>query len=76
VKQHPAERAARMTPAPRPLRLKNVAMSTSLPPGAAALVDDLVGTFVGNRRAEVLRFIVTSWLVEHAAKIPTIETTR
>lgn len=37
----------------------------TLPPGALALVDDLVGSFLGANRSEVLRFIVISWLTEH-----------
>jgi hypothetical protein len=55
--------------APRPLRLKSEALSTSVPPGAAALVDSLVGTFYGSTRSEVLRFIVVSWITEHHATV-------
>jgi hypothetical protein len=40
-------------------------MGTTLPPGAQALVDSLVGTFIGGNRSEVLRFIVVSWLSDH-----------
>lgn len=55
--------------APRTLRLKSEALSTSVPPGAAALVDSLVGTFYGSTRSEVLRFIVVSWITEHHAAV-------
>lgn len=54
------------TPAPKRLRLKNLQASTTLPPGAHALVDDLVGTFIGSTRAEVLRYIVVSWVTSNA----------
>jgi len=37
----------------------------ALPPGSLLLVDSLVGTFLGNTRSEVLRFIVASWLTEN-----------
>ena len=53
--------------APRPLRLKSEQVALSLPPGAAALVDSLVGSFCGSTRSEVLRFIVVSWITEHHA---------
>lgn len=44
----------------------------TLPPGARALVDSLVGTFIGATRSEVLRFIVASWLTEHIATVEAI----
>ena len=50
------------SPAPRVLRRKNVPMATSLPPGAADIVDSLIGTLYGDRRSGVLRFIVINWL--------------
>lgn len=40
-----------------------------MPPGAAALVDGLVGTFYGSTRSEVLRFMVVSWITEHHAAV-------
>jgi hypothetical protein len=61
----PSERPPSASKAPRPLRLKSEALSTSLPPGAALLVDSLVGTFYGSTRSEVLRFMVVSWITEH-----------
>jgi hypothetical protein len=59
-------------PAPRTLRLKSDAVSTSLPPAATALVDSLVGTFYGTTRAEVLRFIVQSWLTTNIAAVSAV----
>lgn len=55
------------TPAPKHLRLKSNGVATTLPPGALALVDSLVGTFIGNTRSEVTRYMVISWLTEHIA---------
>ncbi len=43
-----------------------VAMRIGLSWGAAAIVDDMVGTLYGATRAEVLRFIVISWLHQSA----------
>jgi len=40
-------------------------VGTALPTGSLALVDSLVGTFIGNTRSEVLRFIVASWLTQN-----------
>lgn len=65
----PSQRPPSARKAPRPLRLKAEALSTSVPPGAAALVDSLVGTFYGSTRSEVLRFIVVSWITEHYAAV-------
>lgn len=65
----PSQRPPSASPAPRPLRLKSNQVSTSLPPGAAVLVDALVGTFYGSTRAEVLRFIVISWITANHATV-------
>lgn len=45
---------------------------TTLPPGAQMIVDSLVGSFLGNSRSEVLRFIVISWITEHHAAVKAI----
>ncbi len=58
----PAQRPPSAPKAPRPLRLKSQQCTTTLPPGAHALVDSLVGTFYGSTRSEVARFIIVSWL--------------
>lgn len=63
----PSQRPPSAPKAPRPLRLKAVQATTNLPPGAGALVDNLVGTLYGSTRSEVLRFIVLSWITEHYA---------
>jgi len=39
-----------------------VTVRTGLPWGAAAIVDDMVGTIYGQTRSEVIRFIVINWL--------------
>lgn len=65
----PSELPPSARKAPRRLRLKSEALSTSVPPGAAALVDGLVGTFYGSTRSEVLRFMVVSWITEHHAAV-------
>ena len=39
-----------------------VAVRTGLPWGAAAIIDDMVGTIYGQTRSEVIRFIVINWL--------------
>jgi hypothetical protein len=41
--------------------MKKQRMTTTLPSGAAALVDSMVGTIYGGTRADVLRFMITSW---------------
>jgi hypothetical protein len=60
------------TPAPRRLRLRKGMVGFTMPPGAATLVDGLVGTFLGSTRSEVLRFIVVSWITDHHAEIKQI----
>lgn len=57
------------TPAPKKPRLKRGMVGTTLPPGALALVDSLVGTFIGGTRSEVIRFMVISWITGHIATI-------
>lgn len=52
-------------PAPKRLRLKKGMVGTTLPPGALALLDSMVGTFLGSTRSEVLRFITVSGLTDH-----------
>lgn len=71
AKQLPSDRAP-SAPAPKRLRLKSQAVTTSLPPGAQLLVDDAVGSFLGATRSEVLRFIVVSWLSDHHALLKSI----
>ncbi len=61
----PSQRPPSAPKAPRPLRLKAVQATTTLPPGAGALVDSLVGTFIGSTRSEVLRFIILSWITQN-----------
>ncbi len=63
----PSQRPPSAPKAPRPLRLKSQQAVTTLPPGAHALVDSLVGSFLGGTRSEVLRYIVLSWITEHYA---------
>lgn len=58
----PSQRPPSAPKAPRPLRLKSQQCATTLPPGAHALVDGLVGTFYGSTRSEVTRFIILHWL--------------
>jgi hypothetical protein len=41
----------------------------TLPPGALAMVDSLVGTFIGGTRSEVVRFMTISWISDHHAFI-------
>ena len=57
------------TPTPKRLRLKKGMVGHTLPPGVLVLVDSLVGTFLGNSRSEILRFITISWLTDHHAEI-------
>lgn len=52
-------------PAPKRRTKPKGMVGATLPPGSLALVDSLVGTFVGNTRSEVLRFIVASWLTQN-----------
>ncbi len=60
------------TPAPkRNVRPKGMVGAT-LPPGALVLVDSLVGTFYGNTRSEVLRFIVASWLTQNITMVQAV----
>jgi len=57
--------------APKRPRLRK-GMGMTLPPGALAIVDSLVGTFLGSTRSEVLRFIAVSWITDHHAGIQQI----
>lgn len=59
-------------PAPKRLVPQKGMAGLTMPPGALAQIDALVGTFVGSSRSEVLRFIVVSWLVEHHTEINAI----
>lgn len=59
-------------PAPRKPRRPRGMVGCTLPPGALVLVDAMVGTFYGNTRSEVLRFITVSWLTEHIAAVSAI----
>jgi hypothetical protein len=54
-------------PAPKRPRRRRDMVGLTLPPGALALVDALVGTFVGSTRSDVLRYVVISWLTDHHA---------
>lgn len=54
-----------ITPAPRRSVPRKEHSGFTLPPGALAVVDSLVGTFIGATRSEVMRFMIVSWIVEH-----------
>lgn len=59
-------------PTPKGQKKAKGMVGTTLPPGALYLVDSLVGTFVGNTRSEVMRFIVASWLTENLTVVKVI----
>lgn len=48
----------------------------TLPPGALAILDSLVGTFLGTSRSELTRFIVVSWITDHHTEIKNIAEAR
>ena len=56
-------------PAPKVSTPAKNMVGTTLPPAATAIVDSLVGTFVGENRSKVLRFIVVSWITEHMGTV-------
>ena len=58
--------------APRTPRVNKDMVGVKLPPGAIAIVDSLVGTFLGATRSELLRFIVISWLADNMTEIAEI----
>lgn len=62
--------------APKRPRPRKGMVGTTLPPGALALVDSLVGTFIGGTRSELLRYIVISWITNHYTEIKSIAGTR
>jgi len=59
-------------PAPKHLRLRKGLVGTTLPPGALAIVDSLVGTYLGSSRSEVMRFIALSWITDHHLQLKTL----
>lgn len=53
----------------RGLRLGR-ALEETLPEAALAVLRDQTRTYLGNDLGDVLRFVVSSWLAEHAATLP------
>lgn len=69
----PSVAALSTKPAPKRNRLRKGMMGLTLHPAALAIVDSLVGTFIGNTRSEVVRYIVVSWITDHQALIKNVE---
>lgn len=68
----PSVAALSTKPAPKRNRLRKDMMGLTLHPAALAIVDSLVGTFIGSTRSEVVRFIVVSWITDHQTSIKDI----